>query len=378
MKLSRFITTHTEEILVEWEAFAKTLLPGAADMSQAELRDDAKAMLRAIALDLETVQTDRQQTQKSKGTTGPLEGGAAEAHGALRQASGFTLAQLVAEFRALRASILKLWHQKAQPCSPDTIEEIMRFNESIDQALAASIDNYSQHAQNTRDTFLAILGHDLRTPLQTVTMAAEYLGRPGVQQDGLERTSGRLKRSAARMVAMVHDLIEYSRAQLGDKMRIVRKPLDFKELAEAALLDVNAAFPDCPFELEVSGDLTVSVDGARVHQLLTNLLTNAAQYRDKAYSVTLAVAGEPDQIVVHVKNRGPVISADFFEAIFNPLVQLTNPEDDLSRPVTSLGLGLHIARTIAVAHDGSISVASTQKQGTVFTVRLPREPRGAS
>jgi signal transduction histidine kinase len=378
MKLSKFITTHTEEILAEWEAFAKTLLPVAVGMSSNELRDDAKDILKAIALDLNTDQTGPEQIKKSKGTTEPLAGGAAEIHGALRQASGFTLAQLVAEYRALRASVLRLWQVQSEPGSPAVFEDLMRFNECIDQALAASIDKYSQHAQNTRDTFLAILGHDLRTPLQTISMSAEYLGKAGVEQAGLDRTSSRLKRSAARMGAMIHDLIEYSRAQLGDKMRIVHKRHDFKELAEAALLDANAAYPDCPFELETSGDLGASVDGDRIHQLLTNLLTNAAQYRDKIYSVTLTLAGERDQIVVHVKNRGPAIAAEFFEAIFNPLVQLANVADDSNRPVTSLGLGLHIARTVAVAHDGSISVTSTEKNGTIFTVRLPRDHRSSS
>ena len=378
MKLSKFITAHTEAILAEWEAFARTLLPVAAGMSAADLRDDAKAILKAIALDLETEQTDLEQARKSRGTTGPLKGGAAEIHGAMRQASGFTLTQLVAEFRALRASVLRLWQEQSAPLSPEVFEDLMRFNESVDQALAASIDKFSLHAQNTRDTFLAILGHDLGTPLKTISMAAEYLGKPGVQQAGLERSSARLKLSVARMEAMIHDLIEYSRAQLGDKMRVVHRQHDFKQLAEAALLDANAAYPDCPFELEASGDLGISVDGARIHQLLTNLLANAARYRDKIYSVTLVVAGEPEQIAVQVKNRGLVIPAEFFEAIFDPLVQLANPTEDAKRPATSIGLGLHIARTIAVAHGGSISVTSTAKHGTVFTVRLPRDQRNSS
>lgn len=377
MKISRFIKTHIEEILVEWEAFAKTLLPVAAGMSQADLRDDAKEMLQAIAvaLALETEESDPEQVRKSRGAIAPLPGGAAETHGALRQASGFTLGQLVAEFRALRASILKLWQQASEPGSSVPIDDIMRFNASIDQAMATSIVTYSQHAQNTRDTFLAILGHDLRTPLHTISLAADYLGKPGLEQAGLDRTSERLRRSAARMVAMVNDLIEYSRAQLGDRMRISLAEVNVKELAEAALVDVSAAFPDCPFELDAPANLKAFVDGARVHQLLTNLLSNAAQYRDKIYSVKLAVALERDMVVLRVRNRGPVIAEEFFEAIFNPLVQLTTAADDASRPATSLGLGLHIARTIAVAHGGKISVASTEKLGTVFTVQLPRDGR---
>jgi signal transduction histidine kinase len=290
----------------------------------------------------------------------------------VREASGFTLVQLIAEYRALRASVLRLWQQQSEPVTNATIDDLMRFNEAIDQALAESIHEFSEHAQRTRETFLAMLGHDLRTPLHTITLAADYLNGASLQRDDVVRTSVRLKRNAARMTAMVHDLLEYSRVQLGGKMRIVRTPFNFKELAEAALLDTSAAYPDCPFELETSGDLIASVDGARVHQMLTNLLTNAALYRDNTSNVALTVKGEPDEMLVNVRNRGPVISAEFFEAIFNPLVQLTIAPGDSNRPTTSLGLGLHIARSIAVAHNGTISVASTKKNGTVFTVRLPR------
>lgn len=373
MTLSDFITTHTEEILNEWEAFARTLLPAAAEMSPSDLRDDAQQILRAIALDLETAQTAKEQTRKSKGSNALSGGSAAAIHGVVREASGFTLAQLIAEYRALRASVLRLWQQQAEPVTQDSINDLTRFNEAIDQALAESIDKYSELSRRTRDTFLAMLGHDLRTPLQNIALAAEYLGGAGAQQDGIVRTSVRLKRSAARMTSMVHDLLEYSRVQLGGKMRVVRTRFNFKDLAEAALLDAGAGHPDCAFELETSGDWTASVDGGRVNQMLTNLLTNAAQYRDEKYSVTLSVMGESDDILIRVKNRGPVIPAEFFEAIFNPLVQLKTAAGDSSRPATSLGLGLHIARSVAVAHDGAISVASTKRNGTVFTVRLPRE-----
>ena len=372
MKLSDFITVHAEEILTEWEAFAKTLLPAAAEMSPSDLRDDAKQLLRAIALDLETDQTRREQIKKSKGFMGLPADSAAIDHGELREASGFTLVQLVAEYRALRASVLRLWPHHADRITMATMDELTRFNEAIDQALSESVQVFSEHNQLRRETFLAMLGHDLRTPLQVITSAGEYLSGAQVQLDGVEDTGARITRNAARMASMVNDLLEYSRVQLGGTMKIVRTTLNFKELAEAALLDTGAAYPDCPFELVASGDLTASVDGARVLQMLTNLLTNAAQYRDKSSSVTLTIKGEPDEINVNVKNRGPVIAPEFFEAIFNPLVQLTSTAGS-NRPATSLGLGLHIARSIAVAHNGEISVSSTKKEGTVFTVRLPRD-----
>ena len=373
LNLSDFITAHIEEILTEWEAFAKTLLPAAAEMSPSELRDHAKQLLRAIATDLETDQTGREQTEKSKGLKGLPARSAAIDHGKGREASGFSLVQLVAEYRALRASVLRLWPPPSDPITKATMDELTRFNEAIDQALSESVQIFSDHAQRRRETFLAMLGHDLRTPLQVITSAGEYLSGARVQQDDIEETGVRIKRNTVRMAAMVNDLLEYSRVQLGGTMKVARTTLNLKELAEAALLDAGAAYPDCPFELVAAGDLTASVDGARVLQLLINLLTNAAIYRDKTCSVTLAIKGDPHEIVVNVINRGPVIAPEFFEAIFNPLVQLTSTAADSNRPATSLGLGLHIARSIAVAHNGDISVSSTKKEGTVFAVRLPRD-----
>jgi signal transduction histidine kinase len=372
MKLSAFLVGHTEEILAEWESFAKTLLPAAAELSPRDLRDHAQQILRAIAFDLETDQTGGEQIRKSRDFMGLPAGSAATDHGDMREASGFSLVQLVAEYRALRASVLRLWPHHSDPITKATMDELTRFNEAIDEALAESVHVFSDHAQRRRETFLAMLGHDLRTPLQVITSAGEYLSGARVQLDDIGRTGVRIKRNAISMAAMVNDLLEYSRVQLGGKMKIVPTTLNFKELAETALVDAGAAYPDCPFKLVASGDLTASVDGARVLQMLTNLLTNAALYRDKRYGVTLTVRGGPDEIVVNVKNRGPVIAPEFFEAIFNPLVQLTGAAADSNRPATSLGLGLHIARSIAIAHTGAISVTSTKKNGTVFTVRLPR------
>jgi signal transduction histidine kinase len=178
------------------------------------------------------------------------------------------------------------------------------------------------------------------------------------------------------MSAMVNDLLEYSRIQLGGAMPLKLRATDLREVAVAALHDAGATHPDCPFELESAGDLNGDLDAVRIQQLMTNLLTNAAQYRDKHYRVTLSLSGGPDQLVLLVKNRGPVIPASALEAIFNPMVQLAQPEEPSGRPTTSMGLGLFIAREVVQAHGGTIAVSSTVKEGTIFTVTLPRTRHG--
>lgn len=377
MKLSLFIHANMEKILMEWEDFASTQLPAATGMSGLALRDHAKQMLEDMALDIETRQSPKQQSEKSKGLGGEQRAGpesAASTHGTLREDSGFSLSQLIAEFRALRATVLRLWLPQLGEISEATSADMLRFNEAIDQALAESAETYSRRSARTRDTFLGILGHDLRSPLATMTLAGDLLTSPGIDPERLAGIGPRVKSSAATMTAMVHDLLEYARAQLGSGMPIERQQTDLKDVCEAALDDARAVHPECPFELVSEGELTGSFDSVRLQQVVTNLLNNAAQYRGKEHPVTIYSRGEPDAVTVKVKNRGPVIPEESLQAIFTPLVQLAVEDKHDGRPATSLGLGLFIAREITMAHGGSINAESDEDTGTVFTVRLPRVP----
>ena len=375
MKLSHFITAHLEKILHEWDLFARTLFPASAVPPQHVLRDHAREILQEIVADLGRHQTAEQQKEKSEGQD--LENidkkSPAAIHGTLRQASGFTLTQLTAEYRALRATVLRLWLPHIEPGAQESSTDMMRFNEAMDQALAESVVTYSENADRTRDTFLAILGHDLRSPLSTMSMAGQYLVRPSVGSDDTRQIGARVARSAANMTSMINDLLEYARTQLGGGIPLTLGQVNLREICQAARDDTQAAYPDCPFALETSGDLTGSFDGPRLQQLFSNLLNNAAQYRDATHPVTLSVHGDADSITVQVCNLGPVIPAQSLQAIFDPLVQLSvNAGEQQGAPSSSMGLGLFIAREITSAHGGTITATSNQESGTVFTVKLPR------
>lgn len=375
MKLSEFITQCLEEILAEWESFAKTLLPAAEGMSAAELRDDARQILTAIAHDMDTSQSALQQQDKSKGLAEVVDDSAASTHGTLRQVSGFTLLQLTAEYRALRATVLRLWLPRMTRMTDEIVNDMVRFNEAIDQALAESAITFSSHAGVVRDTFLAILGHDLRSPLATMTMAGDYLTQPFIGTDLTLQIGMRVKRSAATMAAMTNDLLEYARSQLGGRMPIARSEVNVKEICQAALNDASAAHPECSFKLEASGSWVGSFDGTKLHQVFSNLLNNAAQYRGKDHPVTVSVEGEQDLMLVKVQNFGPVIPPESIRTVFDPLVQLRVVEGQPGRPTTSLGLGLFIAQEITKAHGGSISATSDEISGTTFSVQLPMTAR---
>ena len=179
MRLADFILRDMESILANWEAFATTRLPAAASMTTLELRDHAQQILEAVAADLSVPQSREAQAAKSMGLAAapfPARETAAQTHAVLRAKSGYDIEQLTSEYRALRASVLSLWMDACLPAEPQ-LQDVIRFNEAIDQALAESVGHFSAQVDQARNLLLGMLGHDMRSPLQTVQMTARCLGQ---------------------------------------------------------------------------------------------------------------------------------------------------------------------------------------------------------
>jgi signal transduction histidine kinase len=373
MRLSQFIEQNVETIVSEWETFARETMGPAQTMSRLALRDHASEILLAIAKDLRQPQTEDERRIKSRGLARADSSETyAATHGMLRHLVGFDLVQLAAEYRAVRATVLRLWKQVPKVIDATVIEDVARFNEAVDQALAESIASYSERVAHSRDTFLAVLGHDLRSPLSAITSALVLLGDSRSQDQQRGRALQIAKRSAASMRQMIIDLLEYTRTRLGRGIEIVAEAGDFSSLCRDVVEEVEAAHSDRAFVVHIPPGLVQQFDAARMRQVLTNLLSNAVQYGDPAAPIVLTVARELAQTTLAVMNRGKSIPADALQVIFDPLVQIpTTDSNQHGRPETSLGLGLYIVREIVTAHGGTISVSSTDSDGTVFTLHLP-------
>jgi signal transduction histidine kinase len=374
MPLSRFIIDNMDAIVREWQTFATTLEPAASAMSDLALRDHAKAILTAIAKDLETSQTALAQSDKSKGLALPLSTRetAAATHGALRHVSGFDLNQLGAEYRALRASVIRLW-TLSNPAMVESaaLEDMIRFNEAVDQAVAESTSRYAAELALSRDTFMAILAHDLRSPLNAITMLSFLLER-GAPNETVRKQSGQIQRSAKEMALMIRELLEYTRTQLGKGIPVTPKACSLLAICRDAVEEVRSAWPEREFVFDVPEDLAGWVDDARLRQALSNLLNNAVQHGEPASPITLVARADGQEIVISVKNLGDPIPGDSLQVIFDPLVQLSTRSAAAPEvPSTNLGLGLFIAREVALGHKGTLDVTSDAADGTVFTMRLP-------
>src|SRR6476659_1418369 len=166
---------------------------------------------QAVVVDLSTSQTQEAQAEKSMGRAPKLFDApetAAQTHALLRAQSGFDINQLAAEYRALRASVLRLWTNACEPETPH-LEDMIRFNEAIDQALAESIGFYSAQVDQARNLFLGMLGHDMRSPLQAIQLTATYLAalNAGAQ---VSEAASRLINGGARIKALLDDLFDFA------------------------------------------------------------------------------------------------------------------------------------------------------------------------
>jgi signal transduction histidine kinase len=375
MRLSDFIGANREPILSEWEAFARTCTPASAPMDITALRDHADEMLTAIAADLRTFQGGHAQSQKSKGRAPEdhtREDTAAEEHGAGRAASGFTVEQMVAEYRALRASVLRLWAKAEGQLTTGDLEDLTRFNEAIDQSLAESVSRYGQNLDQSKDMFLAILGHDLRTPLSAIYTSARFMLDTGELVEPHLTLTSRIAGSSTRMVQMVGDLLDFTRGRLGGGIPIVRSEVNMGKVVHDVVDEVAAAHPQRTIQVEARGEHRGEWDCARISQALSNLVGNALEHGSDGTTVTVDLRGDAEAVAIAVHNRGPAIPADRLNGLFNPMkVRERSGGAAAGGPSGSLGLGLYIAELIVTAHKGRIEVETSEAEGTTFTIHLP-------
>ncbi|MGC6372294.1 sensor histidine kinase [Pseudomonas sp. K2I15] len=380
MRLSEFIVQHADQIVDEWEQFAETLTPAADTLNRTQLRDHARSILLAAARDMTTHQNASEQAAKAKGEgpeKTPSLDQAAASHGELRHTVGFDLVQMTSEFRHLRACVIRLWVNSLQTPDMAYFQDMIRFNEAIDEALAESTAAYAEQVNRSRDIFLAILGHDLRAPLQAVNMSTEMLLRKTTLDSTGLSLVGNIRNGARHMGAMVSDLLEFVRSRLGSSLPIEPVAMDLAEAAQAAIDEACAGQPDCHPSLRVHGDTAGQWDRGRINQLLQNLIGNALQHGLNSQAVTLTLTGSSNEVVLSMHNFGPPIPEAAIGTVFDPLVRSANEE--LGSASTSLGLGLFIVKEVVEAHRGTVAVTSTQAEGTTFTVVLPRRvPTGSA
>lgn len=364
MRIATFLELASAQILDEAVAFARTI-PALSQTGDQKLRDHLPQVLVAISADLRTTQRRSESIQKSRGLAPEgLAHTSAQTHGLLRAQDGINVEQLVAEFRALRSSILRLW-LATNPMGPEALDDIVRFNEAIDEAVAESVQFHSDERERWRQIFLGVLGHDLRGPLSAVALTIELMRRQALAP--AEHTA-LLARGVGRMTSLLDSLLEYNRASLGTGMALQRSAVDLAIVCAEELELQRAAHADVDIRLSVRGEAGGEFDASRVREALANLVSNAVKHGQGMAPVVVTVDGDATVVRVSVDNGGE-LPAQEIESLFEPLRRREGVSSQADR--THLGLGLFIVRQIARAHGGE--VMGSGADGRVrFTLALPK------
>lgn len=379
MRLSDFIVAQKESILQVWEDFARSLQPPDRTASSKELRNHGAQVLEAIATDLRSPQTGDEQSEKSQGH-GPWnsEDAIGAEHGSTRIGIGFSIEDVVAEYRALRAAVLRLWNTSNTAPLPTDAEDITRFNEAIDRLLAASVSRFAHEARQAieekerrKDDFLAILAHELRNPLAPITSGASLLKVFAHDEKRLHSISEIIGRQANYLNGLLDDLLDISRITRG-LIELKAEPQDMEQVIADAIEQVNPVLHSYNHLLKVHAPPTkVSVvgDRKRLVQVIANLLHNAAKYTPPGGSIAVTTALTKDEATITVEDNGIGMTPELAASAFDMFAQGSPASGHLAE---GLGLGLAVVKRLVELHGGNVSCSSEGPgKGSRFTVSLP-------
>ena len=356
--------------------FAQTRTPASKNMTNLALKDHIVQLLTVIADDLETPQTGKEQVQKSRGlddSDGEFSRSAAEIHAALRLSDGFNIDQMVSEYRALRASVVKHWSAASNRDLPATdFEDLTRFNEAIDQAMTESVAEYTKMNNQSRDLFLGMLGHDLRNPIGAVLMTARRMSKRDTGDSRQNLLASQIAQMMERAISILDDILELTRSNFGADIPLVRTHMKMEELGIQIAEEMRALSHGRQIEIETQGDTQGEWDQVRMGQVFSNLIGNALQYSSGESAIAVTITDRGERVSISVHNEGDPIPPDQLKTIFKPLTRSTHGGSEGTGPTTNLGLGLFIAHRIVTAHGGTLSVDSAHHRGTTFTAVIPR------
>lgn len=371
MRLFDFIGSSMEPILQAWENYARSVETELPKQDSIGLRNHAEELLRTVAADMRTPQSRQQQSEKAQGR-GPRSSSetAAQTHAVARLIAGFSMDQMVSEYRALRASVLSLWLTQESFADAHHVQDMIRFNEAIDQALAESIAAYGTAVEATRKMVLAVLGHDLRSPLGAILMAGGLIQRQtGLDEKG-KLLATQLCTSAHRANVMINDLLDLARCNLGTGIPVDLRKMDLNAICQAVIDELRTAFPHARIILDEQAHITGQFDPDRISQVFSNLIGNALRHGDATAPIKVTVARVDGVPRVSVQNSGEPIAPEVMPYIFKPEGRYSSYSSGERGSAAGLGLGLFIASEIVANHGGRIEVESTEEEGTTFEVVL--------
>jgi signal transduction histidine kinase len=254
--------------------------------------------------------------------------------------------------------------------SSETEQDEWLLSALADQAAAALERSRLGEIGEFREQLIGVIGHDLRNPLNTIQMGAHLL----LQRTGLGEMETEVARkiagSAALAARLIDQLLDLTRSRLGGGITIDPERVDMMSVCRQVIGETELTHPDRPLRVAVQGDLIGMWDRDRIYQVLSNLVGNAVQHGEPRSTIELRIEGSETEVLIEVASRGEPIPPEMLPFIFEAFRKgRTGHQSHLQ----GLGLGLFIAQEIAHSHFGSIVATSSESEGTMFRLRLPRD-----
>lgn len=263
------------------------------------------------------------------------------------------------------------------------VAERIRFEQELLQAKRQAEDALHRHVVLEREVnrqrelavdralfaeqMIGIVSHDLRNPLQVVSMAAQYL-RSLDMSDRQHTMLSHITDATARSQRLINDLLDFTQARIGQGLAVNRAPVQLERTIASAVESLRLVYPHREILFSASDQaLFCQADADRLTQLLGNLVSNAMTYGDGISPVSVRVAAAQGTVEIAVHNLGDPIDEAQLGSIFSPMTR----GSEIGREVRSVGLGLFIVSEIAKAHGGGVEVVSSAEAGTTFTARFP-------
>lgn len=355
-RAARLISEQQAVLLDRWENAVRSRLPAARHQETLLLRNNLLLFLDVVATRLANP-ADGHGTQK---------GEAAEAnrsHGRLRATlAGYSVEQLVEEYIILRATITELLKEH-DLLDHAVLEIVMAVNE---QAVLSAVQEFVDSLQNLRQKAVSMLMHDIRNPLNVITITAELVKAKTPEHVG---TMDRILTNSEKIDRMVGELLDAVRLQAGQGVELRRKSCELSHVLQVAVESAQLTYPGVIVAHLPEYPIHGLFDPAAISRAVENLLANAVKYGLPEGPVTITMQLLDDVVYIAVHNRGDPIAAQDSARIFIAFQRASKPDNR-----HGWGLGLAYVKAVADGHNGTVDVASSWEQGTTFTLRLPCKP----